>query len=155
MFIEQERARQLHRALDKLSDRDKAVMLALYDGASEVELAEEMQMTLTVHAPYFVNLNSEDPEKLAASKMRILKALTMAQLAGARGAPATQVDQVRAAGTDFLRGAAFAAGGNAMAGTACSPWRDCFIEAISRPSDSRSILALRHFGNISFSSSST
>ena len=47
MFIEQERARQLHRALDKLSTRDKQIMLALYDGASEPEIAEEMGVTLS------------------------------------------------------------------------------------------------------------
>ncbi len=45
--------------------------------------AEELGMYLTVHAPYFVNLNSQEPEKLAASKRRILDALSMAELAGA------------------------------------------------------------------------
>lgn len=46
--------------------------------------AEELEMSLTVHAPYYINLNAKEPEKLAASKVRILDALSMAQLAGAR-----------------------------------------------------------------------
>lgn len=46
--------------------------------------AEELDMSLTVHAPYYVNLNSADKAKLAASKKRILDALTMSELAGVR-----------------------------------------------------------------------
>lgn len=46
--------------------------------------AEELQMTLTCHAPYYVNLNSPDPEKLAASIGRVNLALSMAQIAGIR-----------------------------------------------------------------------
>ncbi len=47
MLIEAERAKQLHRALDRLPPRDKSVMMALYDGAGEGELAEEMGLTLS------------------------------------------------------------------------------------------------------------
>ncbi|OIO52999.1 hypothetical protein AUJ46_06265 [Candidatus Peregrinibacteria bacterium CG1_02_54_53] len=47
------------------------------------ETAEELGITLTVHAPYFVNLNSPDSAKLAASKRRILDTLSMAELCGA------------------------------------------------------------------------
>lgn len=46
--------------------------------------AEKLDMTLTVHAPYFVNLNSPDPVKLSASIQRIVAALSMSQLAGVR-----------------------------------------------------------------------
>lgn len=46
-------------------------------------LAKELGIGLTVHAPYFVNLHSDDAEKLAASEKRIVDALTMAQLCGA------------------------------------------------------------------------
>ncbi|MFA6522952.1 MAG: TIM barrel protein [Candidatus Peribacteraceae bacterium] len=46
-------------------------------------LAEELEVTLTVHAPYYVNLNSPEPEKLAASKNRIIRALAQAEIAGA------------------------------------------------------------------------
>ncbi|MDD5041480.1 MAG: TIM barrel protein [Candidatus Peribacteraceae bacterium] len=48
------------------------------------ETAEELNIMLTVHAPYFVNLNSPDRAKLAASKRRVLDALSMAELCGAR-----------------------------------------------------------------------
>lgn len=48
------------------------------------ETAEELDMTLTVHAPYYINLNSPEPEKLAASKKRILTALAMSEIAGVR-----------------------------------------------------------------------
>ena len=48
------------------------------------ETAETLGITLTVHAPYFVNLNTPDRAKLAASKRRVLDALAMAELAGAR-----------------------------------------------------------------------
>ncbi|PIR48845.1 hypothetical protein COU80_04115 [Candidatus Peregrinibacteria bacterium CG10_big_fil_rev_8_21_14_0_10_55_24] len=46
--------------------------------------AEELKMVLTVHAPYYVNLNAQDPLKLAASIKRVQAALSMAELAGAR-----------------------------------------------------------------------
>ena len=45
--------------------------------------AEELGMYLTVHAPYFINLNAIEEEKLEASKIRILDAMEMGQLAGA------------------------------------------------------------------------
>ena len=47
-------------------------------------IATHEKMALTVHAPYFVNLNSADPLKLQASKKRIIAALSMGQLAGVR-----------------------------------------------------------------------
>ena len=46
-------------------------------------VAEDLDMYLTVHAPYFVNLNAKEPAKLVASKARIIHALEMAELAGA------------------------------------------------------------------------
>lgn len=45
-------------------------------------LAKDLGIALTVHAPYFINLNADDKEKLVASKRRILDALRMAQIAG-------------------------------------------------------------------------
>jgi deoxyribonuclease IV len=45
--------------------------------------AKELDITLTVHAPYYINLNAREPEKLEASKKRIIDALSMAQLCGA------------------------------------------------------------------------
>lgn len=46
------------------------------------ETAESLGMYLTCHAPYYVNLNSPDKEKLKASIGRVLLALEMAELAG-------------------------------------------------------------------------
>lgn len=48
------------------------------------ETAEKLDITLTVHAPYYINLNSPEPAKLAASKKRILDALMMSEIAGVR-----------------------------------------------------------------------
>jgi deoxyribonuclease-4 len=48
------------------------------------ETAEALDMTLTCHAPYYINLNSPEEEKLEASKKRILLALRMSELAGIR-----------------------------------------------------------------------
>ncbi len=44
--------------------------------------ADALGMYLTVHAPYYINLNAQN-EKLAASKRRIIDALSMAEIAGA------------------------------------------------------------------------
>ncbi|NOS66818.1 MAG: TIM barrel protein [Candidatus Peribacteraceae bacterium] len=48
------------------------------------QTATELGITLTVHAPYYVNLNSPEPEKLAASKKRVIDALAMSEIAGVR-----------------------------------------------------------------------
>jgi len=54
------------------------------DKAAKVkELAEASGVRLTVHGPYFVNLNSAEPDKLAASKERMLKAARVGYAAGA------------------------------------------------------------------------
>jgi len=47
-------------------------------------VASDLSITLTVHAPYYVNLNAQDRAKLEASKKRVLQALTMAQICGAK-----------------------------------------------------------------------
>jgi deoxyribonuclease-4 len=46
--------------------------------------AEECQVALSVHAPYYVNLNSAEADKVAASRERILKAARAGWLCGAR-----------------------------------------------------------------------
>lgn len=48
------------------------------------DVAKKLDITLTVHAPYYVNLNSPDPAKLDASIKRVVMALQMAEIAGAR-----------------------------------------------------------------------
>ncbi len=48
------------------------------------KISNELDITLTCHAPYFINLNAKEPEKLEASIGRILLALQMAEIAGIR-----------------------------------------------------------------------
>lgn len=75
--------------------------------------AQKLGMTLTVHAPYYINLNSPDAATLAASKKRILDALAMSELAGVRSMcvhaafnlgqdPETVYDNVRRAVDDIM-----------------------------------------------------
>ncbi|MBP7113984.1 MAG: TIM barrel protein [Candidatus Peribacteraceae bacterium] len=75
--------------------------------------AKELGMTLTVHAPYYINLNSPEPATLAASKKRILDALRMSEIAGVRSVcvhpafnlgqpPETVYDKVRRAVDDIM-----------------------------------------------------
>lgn len=53
------------------------------DRMKEIRAAAGSGFRLTVHAPYFINLNADDASKRAVSIQRILKALSMAQLCGA------------------------------------------------------------------------
>jgi deoxyribonuclease-4 len=46
--------------------------------------AVENKVILTVHAPYFINLNSKDPEKVEASIRRIVESAKIGYLAGAQ-----------------------------------------------------------------------
>jgi deoxyribonuclease-4 len=46
--------------------------------------AEHSGVLLSAHAPYYINLNSKDPEKVRASLERLLKAARVAALCGAR-----------------------------------------------------------------------
>lgn len=46
------------------------------------KVAQENNITLTCHAPYYINLNSKEKEKIEASKQRILKAAKIAYLCG-------------------------------------------------------------------------
>lgn len=47
------------------------------------KVAEELGVILSVHCPYFINLCSQDPEKLEASKKRILDSVERAHHMGA------------------------------------------------------------------------
>ena len=52
--------------------------------AQEVgETAKQEDVVLTAHAPYYVNLNAKEPEKIVASKKRIFDTARIAELAGA------------------------------------------------------------------------
>ncbi len=46
--------------------------------------AEDSAVLLSAHAPYYINLNSKDPEKVRASLERLLKAARVAAWCGAR-----------------------------------------------------------------------
>jgi deoxyribonuclease-4 len=48
------------------------------------ELAAERLVNLSAHAPYFVNLNAREPEKVAASRERILQTARMTSVLGGR-----------------------------------------------------------------------
>ncbi len=48
------------------------------------KIGEKSEIPLTVHAPYFINLNSPEAQKVKASKARILKTLEYADLMKAR-----------------------------------------------------------------------
>jgi len=45
--------------------------------------AEKYGIKLSIHAPYWINLNSKEPEKIEASKQRILKCCEMGEKLGA------------------------------------------------------------------------
>jgi len=78
------------------------------------KLAASLKFSLTAHASYFINLNSLEKEKFDASKKRILDALTMAQIAGAKSVcvhaafyggrdPAEALENVRRATDQLLK----------------------------------------------------
>jgi len=48
------------------------------------EFAAERRVSLSAHAPYFVNLNAREPEKVAASRERILQTARMTSVLGGR-----------------------------------------------------------------------
>jgi len=48
------------------------------------EVATKKGVTLTAHGPYFINLNAVEPEKVIASKERILQTARIASIFGAR-----------------------------------------------------------------------
>ncbi len=45
--------------------------------------AKSYNIRLTAHGPYYINLNAEDPDKLAASRERVLKTAIIGSLSGA------------------------------------------------------------------------
>ncbi len=55
------------------------------DSAIELKkAAEKNNISLTVHAPYYINLNAREKEKVEASKKRILDSAIMGSFAGAK-----------------------------------------------------------------------
>lgn len=54
------------------------------DGLKIGEAAKRLGIFLSIHAPYYVNLNSKEEEKIQASKKRILKCCEVGSWVGAR-----------------------------------------------------------------------
>lgn len=53
--------------------------------AQEVgELAKDLGVTLTIHGPYYINLNALDPKKRSASRLRIIDSCLVGQILGAK-----------------------------------------------------------------------
>jgi deoxyribonuclease IV len=48
------------------------------------EKASELGIELTIHGPYYINLNSAEPEKIEASKKRILDCCKIGEIMGAK-----------------------------------------------------------------------
>jgi len=48
------------------------------------ELNKKLNLQLSIHAPYYINLNSKEPQKIAASRTRILKCLEIGTLLGVK-----------------------------------------------------------------------
>ena len=50
------------------------------------EVAAEERVKLSAHAPYYLNFNAHEPDKLTASQERLMKTARIASLCGARSA---------------------------------------------------------------------
>lgn len=48
------------------------------------ELNKKLKLILSIHAPYFINLNSEEKPKIGASRSRILKSMEIAHYLGVK-----------------------------------------------------------------------
>lgn len=47
------------------------------------DLNKKLNLALSIHAPYYINLNSKEPQKIGASRTRILKCLEIGTILGA------------------------------------------------------------------------
>ncbi len=55
------------------------------DDAEKIkELNKKLNLILSIHAPYYINLNSKEPQKIAASRSRILKCCEIGTILGAK-----------------------------------------------------------------------
>lgn len=62
----------------------QGVRMSLPSAKAVGEVAARERVKLSAHAPYFVNLNAHEPEKLAASEQRLLHTARVAASLGAR-----------------------------------------------------------------------
>lgn len=60
------------------------VYIKPFDAIKIGKAAKELGISLSIHAPYFVNLNSEEKEKRESTKQRILKCCEIGDLLGAK-----------------------------------------------------------------------
>lgn len=61
----------------------RGVKMGIDTAESVGAVAKELDVRLSVHAPYYVNLNAKEAEKLEASKQRVLKSLEVGHHLGA------------------------------------------------------------------------
>lgn len=61
-----------------------SIYIKLSDAKKIAEAAKKYNIRLSIHAPYFINLNSDEQEKIEASKQRILKCCEIGNLLGAK-----------------------------------------------------------------------
>ncbi len=61
-----------------------SIWMASSDAKKIAELNKKLNLRLSIHAPYFINLNSKEKSKIEASKKRILKCLEIGTLLGAK-----------------------------------------------------------------------
>jgi deoxyribonuclease-4 len=61
----------------------KGVRMKEYDAVEVAKTARDHNIRLSAHAPYYINLNAREPEKIIASKERIVHAARIASICGA------------------------------------------------------------------------
>ncbi len=61
----------------------RGIYLEAPEARAVAGVARNNKIRLSAHAPYYINLNSRDPEKVAASQRRLFKAAQIAGLCGA------------------------------------------------------------------------
>ncbi len=62
----------------------QGVKMAPITARQVAEIATLRGVKLSVHAPYFINFNAREPEKIKASQQRLLQSVRIASLCGAR-----------------------------------------------------------------------
>jgi deoxyribonuclease-4 len=63
----------------------RGVKMGVETAGKVEQAAVEMDVALSVHAPYYINLNSRETEKVDASRKRILDSARIGNIFGARG----------------------------------------------------------------------
>ncbi len=59
-----------------------SIWMTKVDAEKICELNKKLGLKLSIHAPYYINLNSKEPQKIEASKTRILKCLEIGTILG-------------------------------------------------------------------------